>query len=809
MIIRKVQLEPFGAFSGRVCQLEPGLNVVLGPNEAGKTTLVNAIHAALFVPASVKKNSTDWKNLITRYLPHPHGDTARVVLEFAVNKDDVPHRLCCAWGAEKEARLLLNDGGEISEERSVRKKLEELLRHGRGTYEAVLMARQAELVNTLERVRKEKEALNTLADMLRAVIFHSSGVSVDELESKLAEKKRELENNWDFHRDGPRDGRDIDNPHRRNLGLILEQYYQVQTIKQRLKEARRAEEAYENAARRLQEVEAEYREVENQEKEMKKLEQDVNRRNVLEPQLNAWNLKQDQLKKLIQEWPKTEEKIEYLEKDKKKQEAEKEKFAAELKLSQKEQEIKVKREIYNHSLQLKEQLEQKQEQLNNLPQVTPDQLENLETKEKELASLKAQIGGMKLKIRMVAKEAMEIKISSGLQEEKTLSAEGENTFEAEGRFNLEAPGWSLQVQSGEKDVETLLKQMKQLENEIQEPLHNLGVADISEARIARRQVGELESKINELQGRLQDTLKGHSFEELKKELAEVGEEKVYRDPSEVSGDLTRAEVTLQNITRELEQMREKLNQWQEEYGSYDSVLDAMGEARSEINKISKELQKLAPLPENYADAEAFLRELQMRRGKKEELNQTLSACKEEKIRAENNVPEESPEELQKALQDAQNKLQVLKEEAAALRKVEEEFYHLKRELDADTFRPMQDLFLEYLYPLTGYRYGHAHMEGALPEGVASGNQSSSIPVDLLSFGTISGVALALRLAMARYLLKEGEGFIIMDDPMVDLDPERKRQAAEILQRIGQEKQIIVTTFDPDTAELLKGNLVKL
>ena len=50
MYIRKVQLEPFGRFTRLACEFKPGLNVVLGANEAGKTTLINAIHAALYPP---------------------------------------------------------------------------------------------------------------------------------------------------------------------------------------------------------------------------------------------------------------------------------------------------------------------------------------------------------------------------------------------------------------------------------------------------------------------------------------------------------------------------------------------------------------------------------------------------------------------------------------------------------------------------------------------------------------------------------------------------------------------------------------
>ncbi len=43
---------------------------------------------------------------------------------------------------------------------------------------------------------------------------------------------------------------------------------------------------------------------------------------------------------------------------------------------------------------------------------------------------------------------------------------------------------------------------------------------------------------------------------------------------------------------------------------------------------------------------------------------------------------------------------------------------------------------------------------------------------LLSVGPRDELALAVRLAMARRFLKEGGGFLLLDDPLVDLDPRR-------------------------------------
>ncbi len=48
MIIRELYLENFGRFSGKRLMLEPGINLIAGPNEAGKTTAAEFIRCMLF-----------------------------------------------------------------------------------------------------------------------------------------------------------------------------------------------------------------------------------------------------------------------------------------------------------------------------------------------------------------------------------------------------------------------------------------------------------------------------------------------------------------------------------------------------------------------------------------------------------------------------------------------------------------------------------------------------------------------------------------------------------------------------------------
>ena len=58
--------------------------------------------------------------------------------------------------------------------------------------------------------------------------------------------------------------------------------------------------------------------------------------------------------------------------------------------------------------------------------------------------------------------------------------------------------------------------------------------------------------------------------------------------------------------------------------------------------------------------------------------------------------------------------------------------------------------------------------------------------------------------MANYFLEDSDGFLIMDDPLVDLDPKRQKKTAELLKTYAKDKQIVLFTCHPQHADLLGG-----
>ncbi len=116
MILRQVRLFPFGGVQDRQFQFERGLNVILGPNEAGKSTLVNAVFSALFFSSIIRKNSSDWKNCLSQYMPYPHGDTMRVSLTFT-GPGGEEYTVARSWGEEQVDHLFLPGGSEVRAKR--------------------------------------------------------------------------------------------------------------------------------------------------------------------------------------------------------------------------------------------------------------------------------------------------------------------------------------------------------------------------------------------------------------------------------------------------------------------------------------------------------------------------------------------------------------------------------------------------------------------------------------------------------------------------------------------------------------------
>ena len=80
MIIQKINITTFAGLTGREIQFKDKLNVVLGPNEAGKSTIFSAIENIMITPA--KLTPSKFEKTMGHFLPIGGGDTLKAEIDF-------------------------------------------------------------------------------------------------------------------------------------------------------------------------------------------------------------------------------------------------------------------------------------------------------------------------------------------------------------------------------------------------------------------------------------------------------------------------------------------------------------------------------------------------------------------------------------------------------------------------------------------------------------------------------------------------------------------------------------------------------
>jgi uncharacterized protein YhaN len=63
--------------------------------------------------------------------------------------------------------------------------------------------------------------------------------------------------------------------------------------------------------------------------------------------------------------------------------------------------------------------------------------------------------------------------------------------------------------------------------------------------------------------------------------------------------------------------------------------------------------------------------------------------------------------------------------------------------------------------------------------------------------------------MAEYFLQDKSGFLILDDPLVDMDLTRQALAAEQINEFAKTRQVIFLTCHPQTAKMLNVKFIKM
>jgi exonuclease SbcC len=366
----------------------------------------------------------------------------------------------------------------------------------------------------------------------------------------------------------------------------------------------------------------------------------------------------------------------------------------------------------------------------------------------------------------------------------------------------------VEIKSGDAGPTDRDRGLAEAESAMEKILLSLGVSGLAEAEEQLRSAELLSAAEKLARQNVEDELAGDALPALEKAFAALGPATETRSLVAIETELARLDVEHQAAAREEKELRQKIAEWVSAYGTQEKLLDVLTDVRGKETGLQVKIKSCAPLPEGFTDAESFLREYDKARDDLRERAERKNAVLVRITELTGSAPEEASEELALELEESESRFQAALRRGDGLRRVRSLTEKILAASDAAVFSGIQRELEMLVSLMTDNRYTKVEMEGSFPSALERAD-GGKLGWSRLSAGTKDTLALALRLAMAAHFIGKDGGFLMMDDPLVDMDPKRQAAAAAALKEFAEKRQLIVFTCHPGSAELLGGNRILL
>lgn len=845
MKLKEVQCDQFAGLNrndpASTIKFGDGLNLIVGDNEQGKSTMVDLIYYLLF--KDVKLDTRSDKEFIARYFPQKTTGRAGDVIDGALVFEVEEGECCIRKEWEKKGgicRLTLPDGTLIRDPDALKQYLRDTLPYQKGIYGEIVFASQKRQLNCVKSIMeglnrdkatkdKLQQTRETLLSVLNRAALETGGVALDELEKQIEQRLTQYNAHWDDRMELPEGGvkRGINNKWKKEVGLILQAYYEMEEVRGKLRKAEADEETCEEITDRIRSLEKE-KELRTAEKEkFSGVRTALKTRRILLEKLTDQTERIREMEKVLQEWPKLSRQI-----------------AQAQALKEQRNQVTLLRQ-YEQADRIRINREAAADRLQQMMPVTQEDIDTYRKAQRRKASLEGKMSGLSLVARIQMEKDMPVYVSQ-LASGEELAADG-NEFQINAAVEIDIPDvMKMQLLPQDVDVDVLREEIKACDvvmNHIMDQYKTDSCDKLEEMKTSYQQC---QFEMERLDAQWNQILDGADWENLKAageaarqkySLETTGEMRQSEHSLETAGEETAHEYSPETaaytVSPETEEQlpnssldpdeiddriralcgagvspeeylggrKAKQSACEDKYHSIEELKKQKETLEQELGQTQKEADEANQIPDKYKripDPDRYLTELNEEVKELEEDIRRSNARKNELSRSMDEVAAEEYAEL------LEEKVQTYEKTRKAYRHwkhISEVFQELKEQSSDNPVQDIEDHFRKYLAEISQDALD-ASMDERMEVDLASGTRR--LTYDTLSDGTKDTIALAFRLAMLEHLFPEGNGLAVFDDPFTDMDPGRVRQACRLVQKFAERNQVIFTTCDNKYEEIF-GN----
>lgn len=786
MRINKIECEQFAGLHDREYDFENGLNLLIGENESGKSSLVDLMYHLFFQGAIIDgRKDKDFKD---RYFPKTtgkiQGDTIDGTIRFET--EEGTYKLKKEWsGKDGGAKLTMPDGTTIRDNNKINEVLIEILGYGKGIYDELIFASQRRPQTILQGLlgNSSSESITELSASLTKAVMETGGIAIDNVENEMSEKLGKLDNNWDFSIDMPRDGkkRGITNKWK-SQGEILAAYYEKEEISDKQEKARKAEERVEEINTQLSNAKKAFKDGNNKRKRFSEVRTVIETKSTTKSLLEKIRGELSDMENALNEWPANKEKLKKAEK-----------LKADLEKAK-------NKELYDAVKELKNEEEEQNNKQREIGEIDPQDVKVASDLERDIPKLEAKLQGINLTAKIKKLGSADVNVISAVTGNNT--AIEDDCVDISEAVDIVVPGVvDIQLSPKGVDIDSITKDLQDIQKKLKEIYATYSVETYSQLDEKQKNLEETKRTLNDITTKIEATLGDVSWESLERAVKEISDE--IRSSKEIEQDIK--SLCNGSIDVYIGSLSIVIDQYKSKYQDIGNLSKLIENKNNDVKEINEKLHSAENIPEEFSlieNPEEYDKSL---KDSIDQTEKTIEHLGEELFEAEKDLGEKSAEEYDEDYRVAEEIFKNKKDEYFRWKHIFDVFISVKNRLKGNPLEDVEKYFSENLMTMSGGKLVLGTIDDKLNSSIASGN--NRLTADILSDGTKDTIALAFRLAILKHLYPDGGCVAVFDDPFTDMDPVRTAHACKLIQDFAENNQVIFITCDKKYKELLKGNVI--